>query len=160
MLLSLLEWSNNALIDFAEWGYIGLFVAAFLAATILPFASELVFTAVVVTMNLDPWVCVAVATLGNTLGGVTCYWLGMIGKLEWLDKYLGVKKDKIDRWSKKFHRYGDWLAFFAFLPAVGDFIAVTAGFLRCRFWIVLLAMFIGKLARYLVWMYFQGLFLS
>lgn len=145
--------------SFAEWGYFGLFLAAFLAATVLPVASEVVFTAVVWKMGLDPWTCVAVATVGNTLGGLTCYWLGHLGKLEWIEKYLGVKKDKLDKWVSKFHKHGDWLAFFSFLPAVGDFIAVAAGFLRCNIWIVTLAMFLGKLIRYIVWMYLQGMFI-
>lgn len=144
---------------FAEWGYLGLFLAAFLAATILPVASEVVFTAVVWKMGLDPWTCVGVASVGNTLGGLTCYWLGHLGRLDWIEKYLGVKKDKLEKWVKKFHKHGDWLAFFSFLPAVGDFIAVAAGFLRCNLWIVTIAMFLGKLARYIVWMYLQGMFI-
>lgn len=156
---TILEWSNLALKDFAQWGYIGLFLAAFLAATILPFASEIVFAGVVFTMGLDPWMCVAVATVGNTLGGLTCYWIGTLGKLKWIEKLFRIKKKELDNWITKFHKYGDWLAFFSFLPAVGDLIAVAAGFLRCNVWIVTTAMFLGKLLRYIVWMYFQGLFI-
>jgi membrane protein YqaA with SNARE-associated domain len=159
MLEALLEWCNLALRDFTQWGYFGLFLAAFLAATILPLASEVVFAGVVLTMGLDPWICVGVATIGNTLGGLTCYWIGYLGKLEWIEKFLRVKKKNLDEWAGKFHKYGDWLAFFSFLPGVGDFIAVAAGFLRCNLWIVSIAMFLGKLARYIVWMYFQGIFI-
>lgn len=157
---SFLEWSNYVLRDFTQWGYIGLFLASFLAATVLPFASEVVFTALILTMGLDPWMCVGVATVGNTLGGLTCYWIGHLGKLDWIEKYLKVKKENLDKWIRKFHKHGDWLAFFAFLPAIGDFIAVAAGYLRCNLWIVTVAMFLGKLARYIVWMYFQGLFIQ
>lgn len=159
MLEIFLDWCNFALHDFTQWGYIGLFLAAFLAATILPLASEVVFTGVVLTMGLDPWICVAVATIGNTLGGLTCYWIGHLGKLEWIEKYLRIKRKNLDEWVGKFHKHGDWLAFFSFLPGVGDFIAVAAGFLRCNLWIVTIAMFLGKLARYIIWMYFQGLFI-
>ena len=53
--------------DWIEWGYIGLFVASFLAATILPIASEAVFIAMLFSFN--PWVCLFFATTGNTLGG-------------------------------------------------------------------------------------------
>lgn len=146
-------------VELAQWGYVGLFLAAFLAATILPFASEFVFTAVVWQMGSDPWICVAVATVGNTLGGMTCYWLGLMGKLEWIEKYLHIKKEKIDHWVQRLHNHGDWIAFFSFLPGVGDFIAVASGFLRCNVWTVLVAMALGKLGRYIVWMYFQGLFI-
>lgn len=145
------------LINFADWGYFGLFVAAFLAATILPLSSEIVFTAVVWKMHLDPWVCVAVATVGNTLGGMTCYWLGLLGKIEWIEKYLRIKKEKVDKWVNHLHKHGDWLAFFAFAPGIGDFIAVACGFLRCKPWIVTISMCAGKLIRYIVWMYLQGM---
>jgi len=160
MMATFLEWCTFSLKDFADWGYIGLFLAAFLAATVLPLSSEIVFTAVILTMGLNPWACVGIATVGNTLGGMTCYWLGHLGKIEWIEKYLGIKKEKVDKWTDKVQKHGDWLAFFSFLPGIGDFIAVAAGFLRCNLWIVTFAMFLGKLARYIVWMYFQGLFIS
>jgi membrane protein YqaA with SNARE-associated domain len=159
MLGNQFDFLKLALTDFAQWGYIGLFLAAFLAATILPFASEVVFTAVVLTMGLDPWICVAVATVGNTLGGLTCYWIGHLGKIEWIEKLLRIRKEKIDKWVKVLQKRGSWFAFFSFLPGVGDFFAVAAGFLRCKLWVVTVAMLLGKLSRYIVWMYFQGIFI-
>jgi membrane protein YqaA with SNARE-associated domain len=93
------------------------------------------------------------------LGGLTCYWLGHLGKIEWIEKWLRIKKEKVDGFNQKFHKYGDWLAFFSFLPGVGDIIAVAAGFMRCRFWIVAVSMLLGKFLRYVVWMYVNGLFL-
>ncbi len=143
---------------FISLGYFGLFLASFLAATIVPFSSEVVFTALLVA-GLNPWICVAVATLGNWLGGLTCYWLGHLGKIEWIEKWLKIPAEKIARFNDKFHRYGDWFAVFAFLPGIGDIIAVASGFLRCNVWIVALSMFAGKLARYIVWMYVNGWFI-
>jgi len=139
-------------------GLFGLFIASFLAATVVPFSSEVVFSAMVFG-GLDAWSCVWVATLGNWLGGMTCYYLGRLGKMEWIEKYAGVKKDKLDKFSTKIHKYGDWLPFFSFLPGIGDVIAVASGFLRCRWWIVAISMLLGKFARYVVWMYFNGLFM-
>jgi Predicted membrane protein len=78
---------------FAEFGYIGLFLAAFLAATVLPLGSEVVFAALIYA-GLDMWTCVAVATVGNTLGGITSYWIGRMGKIEWIEKYLKIKKER------------------------------------------------------------------
>lgn len=141
-----------------ELGYAGLFLASFLAATVFPFSSEIIFSAMVFG-GFDPWTCVLVATLGNWLGGMTCYWLGKLGKLEWIEKYLRVKKEKIDAFILKIHRYGDWFAFFSFLPGIGDIIAVAAGFFRCRWWIVALSMGLGKFLRYIVWMYINGIFI-
>ncbi|MFI3296529.1 MAG: YqaA family protein [bacterium] len=139
-----------------EWleslGYFGLFISSFLAATVVPFSSEAVFTGLFYA-GLNPTLLVVWATIGNTIGGMTCYWIGHLGKLEWVEKWLKIKKEKIDRYMGKFHKYGDWLAFFSFLPGVGDIIAVAAGFFRCRWWIVLISMFLGKLGRYIVWLY-------
>lgn len=134
-------------------------VAAFLAATVVPFSSEAVFTALLFG-GLDKWWLVFWATVGNTLGGMTCYLLGHLGKLEWIEKWLKIKKEKIDSFEAKFHKYGDWVAFFSFLPGVGDIIAVAAGFMRCRWWMVLVSMAVGKLVRYIVWMYANGLFID
>jgi membrane protein YqaA with SNARE-associated domain len=146
------------MIEFLEWGYLGLFVASFLAATVVPFSSELVFSAMVLGGKLDPWVCVFVATAGNWLGGMTSYGLGRFGKIDWIEKYLKIDKAKVDNFIVKFQKYGSWSVFFSFLPFIGDVIAVAVGFLRGRWWIVAPIMLLGKLFRYIVWMYFQGLF--
>ena len=142
--------------DLIGLGYLGLFIAYFLAATVVPFSSEVVFSAMVFG-GLDAWKCVFVATLGNWLGGMTCYYMGRLGKIEWIEKYLRIKKEKMEKFMGKLHRYGDWFAFFSFLPGVGDVIAVASGYFRCRWWIVALSMLLGKFARYIVWMYLNGL---
>jgi len=141
---------------FVSLGYLGLFIASFLAATVVPFSSEVVFSALVYG-GLDPWTCVFVATAGNWLGGLSCYFIGKLGKIEWMEKYLRIKKEKLDKWLDKIHKYGDWFAFFSFLPGIGDAIAVASGFFRCNFWVVAVSMLLGKFIRYIVWMYFHGL---
>lgn len=142
--------------DFIELGYAGLFIASFLAATVVPFSSEVVFSALVFG-GLDAWKCVFVATAGNWLGGMTSYYVGQLGKLEWIEKYFRIKKEKLDRFTEKMHKYGDWFAFFSFLPGVGDVIAVAAGYFRCRWWIVAVSMLAGKFVRYVFWMYVNGM---
>ncbi len=142
--------------DFIELGYAGLFNASFLAATVVPFSSEVVFSALVFG-GLDAWKCVFVATAGNWLGGMTSYYVGRLGKLEWIEKYFRIKKEKLDRFTEKMHKYGDWFAFFSFLPGVGDVIAVAAGYFRCRWWIVAVSMLAGKFVRYVFWMYVNGM---
>lgn len=137
-------------------GYLGLFLASFLAATVVPFSSEVIFSALVYE-GLNPWSCVFVATLGNWLGGLSCYYVGRLGKVVWMEKYLRIKPEKLDRWIDKIHRYGDWFAFFSFLPGIGDVIAVASGYFRCNFWIVAISMLFGKFFRYIVWMYIHGL---
>lgn len=142
--------------NFIELGYLGLFIASFLAATVVPFSSEVVFSALIFG-GLDPWTCVFIATLGNWLGGMSCYYLGFLGKMEWIEKYLKVKKEKLESFTDKIHKYGDWFAFFSFLPGIGDAIAVASGFFKCNVWIAGSAILLGKFARYVVWMYFHGL---
>ncbi len=139
------------ILNFAEWGYFGLFIAAFLAATILPFSSEIVFSALVLAgMNL--WGCTLAATLGNFLGGLSCYYLGYVGKVEWIEKYLKIKQAKIDKLQNWLKGKGAAMAFFVFLPGIGDIIAVALGFLRANVWIVSVSMFAGKFIRYIIWM--------
>jgi len=146
------------MLELTALGYLGLFIASFLAATVVPFSSEVVFSAMVFG-GLDAWTCVLVATAGNWLGGMSCYYLGLLGKMEWIEKYLKIKKEKLIRFNDKIHKYGDWFAFFSFLQGVGDIIAVASGFFRCNLWIVSISMLLGKFVRYIVWMYFNGLFM-
>lgn len=136
-----------------EYGYIGVFVAAFLAATILPFSSEVVLTGVLLA-GASYYPCMIAATAGNFLGGMTCYWFGMLGKIEWIEKYLKMDRSKIDKVQEWLRKKGSWTAFFVFLPGIGDFIAVALGFLRANVWIVAFFMLAGKAVRYWIWMEF------
>jgi membrane protein YqaA with SNARE-associated domain len=141
--------------SFAAYGYIGLFLASFLAATIVPFGSEAVFAALVAT-GMDGWTCVIVASVGNLLGGMTNYYLGRIGKIEWIEKYLKVEKAKIDKIQLWLKGKGAVMAFFSFLPVVGDLIAIALGYMRANVYIVNISMFAGKFARYVAIMYGVG----
>ena len=106
------------------WGYLGVFFSSFLAATVLPFASEVVLTGVLLA-GAAYWPCMIAATLGNFLGGMSCYYLGRMGKIEWIEKYLKLDRKKIDKVQKWIEGKGSVMAFFVFLPGVGDFIAVA-----------------------------------
>lgn len=136
-------------------GYLGLFIASFLAATVVPFSSEVAFSAMVFG-GLDAWKSVFVATAGNWLGGMSCYYLGHLGKIEWIEKYLKIRKEKLYKFTEKIQKHGDLFAFFSFLPGIGDIIAVASGYFRCRWWIVAISMLAGKFVRYMVWMYING----
>ena len=105
----------------ADWGYWGLFFSAFIAGSILPFSSEAVMI-VLVHMGLDPVLCVAAASLGNTLGGMSCYWIGTLGKSEWITR-LGVSEKQLARARRFLAGRGALMAFFAFLPTIGEAIA-------------------------------------
>lgn len=137
---------------FAEYGYIGLFFASFLAATILPFGSEVVFVALIAA-GLNDWSCVLLASVGNWLGGMTNYYLGRLGKIEWIEKYLKVDRQKINKMQSWLEGKGAAMAFFSFMPVVGDLIALALGYMRANVYIVNVTMFLGKFMRYVLLMY-------
>ena len=109
-----------------EFGYLGLLLASFLAATILPFSSEVVFAALIAA-GLDLWGLIICATVGNAFGGATCYYLGHLGKLEWLEKWFKIKPESINKTINRLKGKGALMGFFGFLPAIGDVILVALG---------------------------------
>jgi membrane protein YqaA with SNARE-associated domain len=136
-----------------DFGYFGLFLASFLAATILPFSSEFVLSGILATGG-DPVISFATATAGNWIGGLTSYWIGWLGKYEWIEKYLRIPQTKLQKWHRKIEGKEWWIALFCWLPGIGDIIAVVLGLLRSNFWWSATGMLIGKALRYLVWALF------
>ena len=104
---------------------------------------------VLVGMGLDPAGCIAAAALGNTLGGMTCYWIGTLGRTEWITR-LGVSTRQLARARKFLSGRGALMAFFAFLPTIGEAIAIVLGLMRSNVWLTAAAMLTGKTARYIV----------
>lgn len=138
----------DALIEFfVEWGYVGLFLSAFVAGSIVPFSSEAVMV-VLIEMGLSEWGCLAAATVGNTLGGMTCYWIGMAGRREWITRYLRVSDEKLARAERFLAGRGAVMGFFAFLPYVGEAIAVILGLMRSNMLLTFASMTVGKALRY------------
>ena len=114
-----------------------LFASSFLAATLLPGGSEFVFAGV---LNAKPqlfWPALALATLGNTLGGMSSYLIGRL--LPQRAELKGIK------WIQ---RYGSAALLAAWVPIVGDPLCVAAGWLRINPWLSALFMACGKFARY------------
>lgn len=135
------------LTSLSEWGYAGLFVAAFLAGSILPFSSEVVLGLLLVA-GYSTWGCVVSATAGNWLGGITCYYIGRLGKTAWIEKYLKLSHEKLDKTQRFLQGKGSLMGFFAFVPGVGDAIVVALGLMRANLWGVALSMLLGKGVRY------------
>ena len=135
---------------FVEWGYLGLFIASFLGATIIPFSSELVFSLLIIK-GYDFNLSLLVATTGNWLGGLSSYFLGRLGKWSTLEKYFRLKKEKIVKFKTNIDKWGSLLAFFCWLPVIGDPIAVGLGFFRTNYILVAIWMLLGKFIRYILW---------
>ena len=137
-----------------EWleglGLAGLFIGTFLAATIFPFSSDALYLAILASTGNQAG-CLLIGTLGNWLGSVLTYWIGWVGKWEWIEKWLKVKPETLTKQKKKIDRYGFWLALLVWVPFIGDIIAIALGFYKIRpFWTIILLL-IGKFGRFLVW---------
>jgi membrane protein YqaA with SNARE-associated domain len=138
----------------------GLFWAAFLSATILPGSSE---AALLALMALGSWstaLLVGVATVGNTLGSVINWLLGLYVE-RWRDHArFPVKPEEFLRYRDWYQRWGVWSLLLAWVPVVGDPLTVMAGVMRTPLWLFILVTGLGKLARYLVVAGVVGLFLK
>lgn len=132
-----------------DWGYLGMFLSALIAGTVVPFSSEAVLIALI-GMGLNPIGCVLAATVGNMIGGMTCYWLGTLGNMVWLEKYFGVNKQKLDSAERFIKGKGGYMAFFMFIPFLGEAIGVALGLMHANMCITTISMFLGKLSRYII----------
>ena len=90
-------------------GLLGLFIGTFMAATILPFSSDALYLAILAATG-DTAGCLIVGTLGNWLGSVLTYWIGWIGKWEWIEKWFKVKPDTLRKQKHYVDKYGVCLA--------------------------------------------------
>ena len=131
---------------------LSLFLSSFLAATILPISSE-VHLAYLSSSSEQKYLLLLVASAGNFLGGLSCYYLGYLGKWSWLEKFFKIKKITIDRYKEKLDKYRGWPALLCWLPIIGDPIAVYFGFMKSPIISFSLFMFLGKFLRYLLIIY-------
>lgn len=143
----------DAVVQFLlEYGYAGMWLSAFLAGTVIPFSSEVVLIALV-KMGLDPMLTILAATFGNVVGGMTCYWIGHLGNMHWIEHYFKVSPKKIARAERFVRGRGAWMGFFAFVPILGSAISIVLGMMRANIPITVTAMALGKFLRYIVLIY-------
>jgi membrane protein YqaA with SNARE-associated domain len=136
-------------------GYLLLFGSAFLAATILPFYSEVVLFALL-REGGDAAALVLVATLGNTLGAVVNWWLGLFLLRFRHRKWFYFNDAQIERAQRWYQHYGVWSLLLAWLPVGGDALTLIAGIMRVRLWVFLLLVGAGKAARYVSVVYLEA----
>jgi membrane protein YqaA with SNARE-associated domain len=134
---------------FYQYGLFGLFIAGFLSGSIFPFNSEAVLSLLIYS-GFDVVSSLVAATAGNMLGGISIYYLGYLGKMEWIEKYAKVKKEKIHAILPRLERFGPLAAILSFVPIVGDLVILGLGFFRISPVLTMFFMLIGKVARYLV----------
>jgi membrane protein YqaA with SNARE-associated domain len=130
--------------------YLSLFFISFLAATILPFSSELTLAGLISTSNYDNLLLLVFASFGNVLGSVFNWGLGFYARNLTIKKWFPFKETQIERSSKWFSKFGKWSLLFAWVPIVGDPLTFVAGLLRVRFFDFIILVAIGKVSRYLI----------
>ena len=126
----------------------GLFLAAFLAATLIPAQSEAVLVALLIKGDAAPWLLVTVASLGNVLGAVVNWLLGRFIEQFHDRRWFPVSDRALERAQRWYGRFGRWSLLLAFLPIVGDPLTLAAGVMREPLWRFTLLVTIGKAGRY------------
>ncbi|MDA7636345.1 DedA family protein [Candidatus Pelagibacter bacterium] len=136
--------------------YLSLFAISFLAATILPFSSELTLAGLIATSDYDNLLLLIAASFGNVLGSVVNWALGSYSRNLTTKKWFPFKETHIERSSKWFRKFGKWSLLFAWVPVLGDPLTLVAGILRVKFIDFIILVAIGKVNRYLIVFYLIG----
>lgn len=129
--------------------YVGLFLSAFLAATLVPAQSEALLL-YLLNQGYSAWLLVLFASVGNVLGSVVNYGLG-----RWLyhhrhKPWFFFSENSMTRATHHYYRYGVYSLLFSWLPVVGDPLTFIAGVLNERFWRFFMLVAVAKTARYIV----------
>lgn len=128
------------------FGYVGLFVLAYLSATIIPFSAEFAVLGMVATDHSSVLI-ILVATAGSFLGALTNYYVGLKGGGFVLSRWIRVDQAKMDRAEKQFNRFGQYALFFSWLPLLGDALTVVAGVVQTDLRIFTFWVLLGRLVR-------------
>ncbi len=124
---------------------LALFTSSFLAATLLPGGSEAVLAGVLIAYPDLLWQALILATIGNTLGGMSSY---LIGRLIPDEKTMLKKTGNTARYLEWVHRHGAPILLLSWAPVIGDALCVAAGWLRVNWITAMIFMALGKFARY------------
>ncbi len=135
-----------------ELGFVGLFISAFLAATILPLSSEVVLSALFLN-EFNPVMLWLVATTGNVLGSVVNYYLGYYGSDFFSRKFSHTSSAQLKNTRRRYEKWGSASLLFAWVPVIGDPLTVIAGALKVNMVLFLLLVTLGKGARYAAILY-------
>ena len=130
--------------------YLGLFLSALGAATLLPLQSEAVLVGLLLSEKYPVWALLAVATTGNVLGAVINWGIG-----RYIDhlrdrRWFPVSAAQLEKAQAHYQRYGKWSLLLSWMPVIGDPLTLVAGILREPFWKFLLLVMVAKGGRYLV----------
>ena len=131
----------------SEWSLWGLFLSAFISSTLLPGGSEAVLMVLAAKTAGDKMVLLAVATLGNTLGGMSSWALGRFIAWRFPARRFAIKEQRA---ITRIQRWGSPVLLLSWLPVIGDPLCLAAGWLRIHWLSSLVFIAAGKAARYAV----------
>lgn len=132
--------------QFESLGLLGLFISAIVSSTVAPGASEAVLAYLVNAHQHEVSELVIVASVGNTLGAVTTWWLGVWAAKKYpAETTLAAGRQKS---LKTVQRWGGWVLLFSWVPVIGDGLCFAAGWLRLSLLTSIAAIFVGKMLRY------------
>ena len=138
----------ESLIDFfKDYGYWGMGVLSFLSGSIVPIASEVLLLFFLGLGISAVWLTL-VATVGNTMGGITCFMLGYLTDKETVQRIFRIPDKRMKRANMLIQKYGYWTAMFSFVPAIGEVVLLVLGIMRVNKYKVIAVMAFGKFARY------------
>ncbi len=133
-----------------DLGYWGLLLGTFLGGTILTLGSDFLMIGLLLGGG-NPWICLAMATIGNGSGALTSYLLGWLARWEWLEKWFKIKPETLEKQKVNVDKYGVWGALFSWAPIVGQIFMVTLGFYKVKPKTAALLTYTGCFCRFLVW---------
>lgn len=132
-----------------SYGYLGMTIAAFLAGSVFPFSSEAVMVSLQLA-GLEPWPLFLSATVGNVIGSMFNYWIGTFGRMEWIEKYLHISAEKVNKTRAWIDGRGAWIGTLCFLPIIGSVLSVTLGYMRANPYTTFMSISVGKAMRYAI----------
>lgn len=132
-------------------GLLGLFIGTFLAGSVVPFSSDVLYVAIIAAFGERKLACLAVATVGNSLGAFTTYFIGRIAKIDWIAEHLKISRDKIEAQKAFIRKWGVWAALIGWVPVVGKPVLIALGVYRSKPIPTMLLTFLGIALRFTVW---------
>lgn len=126
----------------------GLFISSFISATLFPGGSEVVLALLANDAQHNPWLLLGIASLGNTLGGLSTWVLGyLLARRFPIEQRLAPTRQRA---VTRLRAWGSPALLLSWLPIIGDPLCFAAGYLRMPFVLSLLFIALGKTARYAI----------
>ena len=127
-------------------------LSAILAGSVVPFSSEVVMLGLLAA-GLEKWPLIMWATVGNVMGAILTYYMGRLGRIDWIEKYFHVKREKLEKTQRWLNGRGAWVAFWGFIPIFGNVLLIALGLMRSNIPITFTSMTAGKFLRYVLFAY-------